>query len=121
VKGLVIAGHGSKSSDFKNVLSLHKKRIEKLGVFEEVEIAFVEEGSPTLAEVIDSMKSETIFIVPLFVSPGYHVSKNIPELIEKAETSKRRRIVLCDAVGDDIFVTFAIINKIFHLVEELQK
>ncbi len=116
MKGLVIAGHGSKSSDFKSVLLLHKKRIEKLGVFEEIEIAFVEEGSPSLAEIIDSMKSEVIFIVPLFISSGYHVSENIPELVGKAKSSKQKKITICDAVGDDVFVTFAIINKIFRLV-----
>ncbi|MBO8183358.1 MAG: CbiX/SirB N-terminal domain-containing protein [Archaeoglobus sp.] len=114
MKGLVIAGHGSRSSAFRDVLELHKRRIEKLGLFAEVRIAFVEEGDPPLQKVIEDMKSESIFIVPLFISPGYHVSENIPEIVRKIED---KEIFICDPVGDDIFVSFAIINKIFQLIE----
>ena len=113
MKGLVIAGHGSKSSAFGEVLELHRRRIERLGLFSEVKIAFVEEGEPNLQEVIENMESDSIFVVPLFISPGYHVS-TLPELVGKVEG---KRIAFCDPVGDDIFVTFAILNKIFQLVK----
>jgi sirohydrochlorin ferrochelatase len=114
MRGIVIVGHGSRGEFFKEVLEVHRERIEKLELFSEVEIGFIAEGEPKLEEVIPAMKSEKIFVVPLFISQGYHVSENLPKII--ASIGSEKELVLCEAVGDDIFVTFAIINKIFRLV-----
>jgi sirohydrochlorin ferrochelatase len=115
MRGVVIVGHGSKGEFFREVLETHRERIEKLKLFSEVKVGFIAEGEPKLEEVIPAMKSEKIFIVPLFISQGYHVSENLPEIIGSIKCEKE--LILCEAVGDDIFVTLAIINKIFRLVE----
>ena len=123
MKGIVIVGHGSQLPHYREVMELHRRRIEKSGIFDEVKIAFAaRKRKPSPDEVIKEMKSETIYVVPLFISKGLHVTEDLPEILgfPKKEGVKKARfegkeIIICEPIGEDFFVTYAIVNAVFRI------
>jgi|Deesub1362B_J571_1020462.scaffolds.fasta_scaffold00055_111 sirohydrochlorin ferrochelatase len=119
VKGLVLVGHGSKLPHYLEVMSYHKERIESMGIFNEVRLAFVY-TKPHVDEVVKEMKSNEIYIVPVFISHGVHTTKDIPESLGLKGGADRvegifdgKRIVLCSPIGFDPLITYAILNSVF--------
>ncbi len=123
MKGLVIVGHGSQLPHYREVMEIHRRRIEEAGIFDEVKIAFAaRERKPSPDEAIKEMRSELVYIVPLFISNGLHVTEDLPEMLgfPKGEGVKEgvfngKKIIICEPVGEDIFVTYAILNAIFRI------
>jgi len=121
LKGLVVVGHGSKLPYYREVMEYHVKRIKQMGIFDEVEIAFAAHGrKPTVDEVIKKMKSSEIYLVPLFMAYGIHTTEELPEILgfEFKEgviegEFDGKRVILCEPVGKDSFVTYAILNRVF--------
>jgi|Deesub1362A_J573_1020465.scaffolds.fasta_scaffold00301_19 sirohydrochlorin ferrochelatase len=124
-RGLLIVGHGSPLHNYEEILELHRKRIESTGIFDEVRTSLISKGmKPTPDEVIGSMKCDEIYIVPLFLSYGYHVSENLPEMLglPKGQGVKEgefqgKKITVCRPIGDDLLITYAILNSVFQLSE----
>jgi len=122
-RGLVIVGHGSQLPHYKEVMEKHRRRIEKAGMFDEVKIAFAaRKRKPSPDEAIREMKSETIYVVPLFISAGLHVTEDLPEMLgfpkgsgKKEGVFDGKRVVICEPIGEDLFVTYAIINSVFKI------
>ena len=120
-RGLVIVGHGSQLPHYREVMEKHRKRIEKTGIFDEVRIAFAaRKRKPSPDEAIREMKSDTIYVVPLFISAGLHVTKDLPEMLgfpkgsgKKEGVFDGKRVVICEPIGEDLFVTYAILNAVF--------
>uniref|UniRef100_A0A7C3YMG5 Sirohydrochlorin chelatase n=1 Tax=Geoglobus ahangari TaxID=113653 RepID=A0A7C3YMG5_9EURY len=123
MKGLVIVGHGSQLPHYREVMEKHRKRIEKTGIFDEVKIAFAaRKRKPSPDEAIREMKSDTIYVVPLFISAGLHVTEDLPEMLglPKGSGTKEgvfdgKRVVICEPIGEDLFVTYAILNAVFKI------
>ncbi len=121
MKGLVVVGHGSKLPYYREVMEYHVKRIRQMEIFDEVEVAFAAHGrKPTVDEVIRTMKSSEIYLVPLFMAYGIHTTEELPEMLGfefkegviKGEINEKR-IILCEPVGKDDLITFAILNRVF--------
>ncbi len=125
MKGLVLVGHGSRLPHYQDVMNYHKKRIESMGIFDEVRIAFVY-TEPHVDDVVRKMESSEIYIVPVFISHGVHTTKDIPESLgmrgnadgEWVEgrvegTFDGKKIILCNPIGSDPLVTYAILNSVF--------
>ncbi len=109
--GLVILAHGSRLPEYKETVEMHKKRIENLGVFDEVATAYIVE-KPSLSDVISKMRSEKILVVPLFISKGEHL-KEIESVL------KDERAILCDPIGESELVTFAIVLSALKRIKVL--
>ncbi len=122
-KGLVIVGHGSQLDHYREVIEKHRKRIEESGVFDEVRIAFAaRKRKPSPDEAIREMKCDVVYVVPLFISYGLHVTEELPEMLgfPKGRGVKEgefdgKRVVICEPIGEDIFVTYAILNSVFRI------
>ncbi len=129
MRGLVIVGHGSRLPYYREVMELHKERIERTGLFDEVRLAFAAHNRrPTVDEVIREMKSEVIYVVPLFIAYGVHTTEELPEALGfKGGTGviegefDGKKVILCEPIGKDIFVTYAILNAVFRLNEPCQR
>ncbi len=108
--GLLIVGHGSNLPYYREVLEVHKKRIEEMGLFNEVEVALLMEN-PRIDDVIRRMKSDKIFVVPLFISHGRHTMDMRRSLGAGNGIAKvyGKEVYLCDPIGRDVLVTYAII------------
>ena len=120
MKGLVIVGHGSQLPYYKKVMELHKKRIERIKIFNEVKLAFAAHNRrPTVDEVVRNMKSKVIYVVPLFIAYGLTVRELLKTLGLKRERGvvegrfNGKKVILCEPIGKDFFVTCAILNATF--------
>ncbi|AGK60569.1 hypothetical protein Asulf_00548 [Archaeoglobus sulfaticallidus PM70-1] len=122
-RGLVIVGHGSQLPHYREVMEKHRDRIEKSGVFDEVRIAFAARNrKPSPDEAIRSMQSEVVYVVPLFISYGLHVTEDLPEILNfpkgigvKEGEFEGKKVIICEPIGEDIFVTYAILNSVFGI------
>ncbi len=86
--GLIIIGHGSKLPHNRENLEKLADILRKRARFKTVEIAFMVRNKPTIPEAIEKMKKKgvsKIVLVPAFLAPGVHTTREIPELIEMKE------------------------------------
>ncbi len=114
MKGLILLAHGSKAGEYAKVIEEHKNRLEKFGIFDEVKIAYLE-SEPSLAEIVKSCKSTIIYIVPLFISYGMHTLEQIPRIVNEIKSkNENKKILLCEPIGTDPLITYAILNKVFN-------
>jgi len=125
-KGLVIVGHGSPLPHYSRVMEIHRKRIESFSIFDEVEIAYATgDRDPNPLDAVKKMSSDIIYLVPLFLSNGLHVTKDLPAFfsLDEGEGVKfaeidGKRVVICDPIGEDLFVTYAILNSAFNALNQ---
>jgi sirohydrochlorin ferrochelatase len=85
---VIILGHGSKSKGADDVVQRIAAEVKKLGSYEIVEYAFLQYVQPTPHEALERcirQKAERIVIVPFFMHSGTHVTRDVPELVEKAK------------------------------------
>lgn len=77
-QALVIVAHGSHlNPDSSAPTFSHADTIRKSGAFDEVREAFWKE-EPSFREVLRTVTSEEVFVVPLFISEGYFTEQVIP-------------------------------------------
>lgn len=99
---LVIAGHGSTlNPDSSAPTHAHADAIRARGLFAEVVCAFWKE-EPSLREVLRSVDSPEVFVVPNFISEGYFTQEVIPRelgLSGKTTQFPRHTVHYCDPVG----------------------
>jgi len=128
MRGLVLVWHGSKLPYYREIMEHHKERIEKLGMFDEVEIAFVaRKRKPSVEDAVRKMKSDVIYLVPLFISYGVHTTEDIPgalglesKLGVMEGEFDGKKIILCEPIGKDPFITYAIINRVLDANGDLK-
>ncbi|ELY99923.1 hypothetical protein C482_09153 [Natrialba chahannaoensis JCM 10990] len=78
MQALVIAAHGSHlNPDASTPTYAHADTIRETGAFDEVREAFWKE-EPHFREVIRTLESDEVFVVPLFISEGYFTEQVIP-------------------------------------------
>ncbi len=88
---LILAGHGSHRNPGSAAPVLaHADRIRSRGIFSEVRAAFWKE-EPALRQVLRTIASETVFVVPVMMSEGYFVDQVFP-----------RELGLTDHTGIDL-------------------
>ena len=99
---LVIAGHGSTLNPDSSAPShAHADAIRARGLFAEVICAFWKE-EPSLREVLRSVDSPEVFVVPNFISEGYFTQEVIPRelgLTGKSTVFPGQTVHYCDPVG----------------------
>lgn len=78
MSALVVVGHGSHlNPDSAEPIFAHADRIRACRAFDEVREAFWKE-EPSLREVLRTLRAETVYVVPLFMSEGYFTEEVIP-------------------------------------------
>jgi sirohydrochlorin cobaltochelatase len=77
-QALVIVAHGSHlNPDSSAPTHDHADTIRAVGAFDEVKTGFWKE-EPSLREVLRTVESDEVYVVPLFVSEGYFTEQVIP-------------------------------------------
>jgi sirohydrochlorin cobaltochelatase len=77
-QALVVVAHGSHLNPESSTPTYrHADVIRETGVFDEVVTAFWKE-EPSFREVLRTVDSEEVFVVPLFISEGYFTEQVIP-------------------------------------------
>jgi sirohydrochlorin cobaltochelatase len=78
MQALVIVAHGSHlNPDSSAPTHRHADTIRATGAFDEVKTGFWKE-EPSLREVLRTVESEEVYVVPLFISEGYFTEQVIP-------------------------------------------
>ncbi len=103
-KAVVLLGHGSKKEDANNVLKDLAKMMEKENPCP-VYSSFLQFTTPTLEETIEGIidnGAETVVIVPVFLFPGVHLTKDIPAIVDELkEKYPDRNFYLSGPIGAD--------------------
>ena len=85
MQALVVAAHGSHlNPNASDPTYAHADAVRKTGAFDEVREAFWKE-EPHFREVIRTLESEEVYIVPLFISEGYFTEQVIPRELRLEE------------------------------------
>jgi sirohydrochlorin cobaltochelatase len=78
MQALVIVGHGSHlNPGSSDPAFAHADTIRESGAFDEVREAFWKE-EPSFREVLRTLESDEVYVVPLFISEGYFTEQVIP-------------------------------------------
>lgn len=100
---VIILGHGSRSGGADLTVKQVAAEVKKSGGHEVVEHAFLQYTTPTLQNAIENcirQRVQKIVIVPYFMQSGAHVTRDIPELVDKARKQHPDLdIVVTDYVG----------------------
>ena len=84
---VIILGHGSRNTGADEAIRKVVDGVKQTGSFAVVEHAFLQYVPPTPHEVIErcvGQNVDRVVIVPFFLQAGAHVTRDIPELVEKA-------------------------------------
>jgi sirohydrochlorin cobaltochelatase len=83
VKGIILFGHGSRSAEYVRPFERIQAamRVRQPGTV--VELGFLELTRPSFDESIESLVgrgAKHVVVVPVFIGPGRHVLKDLPQL-----------------------------------------
>jgi len=111
---LVIVGHGSTTNpDSSEPNHLLADSIRSKGIFDEVLCCFWKE-EPSMREILHSVSSQNVYIVPNFISEGYFTGTVIPrELLLDGPLTRRGSMNLryCEPVGNHASMTGVLLKR----------
>jgi sirohydrochlorin cobaltochelatase len=111
---LVIVGHGSTTNpDSSEPSHLLADAIRNRGLFDEVLCCFWKE-EPSIREILHSISSPNIYVVPNFISEGYFTQSVIPRELELQGSITRREgktICYCEPVGNHASMTSVLLKR----------
>lgn len=117
----VIFAHGAPDSRWgEPFFAMRDKLRERLGDIQ-VGLAFMEYAKPTLSDTVSELYEEgarRILLVPVFLSGGGHVLKDLPPMVE-AETEARPdlELVPSGAIGEEPEVRQAMMDAVVRLAK----
>jgi sirohydrochlorin cobaltochelatase len=86
-EAIVLFAHGSRDPAWAAPFHALKALVAARRPLARVELAFLERMRPTLDEAIDAIaaeRAERVLVVPLFLAPGGHTTRDLPALLEAA-------------------------------------
>ena len=82
--GIAIFAHGSSIASANDSVRAVAGRVARQGGFELVEAAFLEQGTPDLAEAVARLAARgasRILVVPYFLTLGLHLQRDLPRIV----------------------------------------
>lgn len=111
---LVIVGHGSTTNpDSSEPNHRLADSLRARGIFDQVLCCFWKE-EPSMREVLHSVSSPEVYIVPNFISEGYFTQTVIPRELELEGMITRRRgrtIRYCEPIGNHPLMTEVLLKR----------
>ncbi len=113
---LILAAHGSRHDPTANgTVRAHADRIGRIGVFDEVGVAF-HDGTPTFATALDSITAEEVTVVPVMTSDGYYCGTVLPRSLAGSERFASLRIRMTRPVGTHPIVRSLVRDRVNDLL-----
>jgi len=76
---LILLGHGTDlNKNSGGVIYLNAARIRERGIYDLVEVGFLDQ-TPEIGGVVDGIGAENVILIPLFIAEGWHTRETIPE------------------------------------------
>jgi len=115
---MVILGHGTPKNPASGMnVYLQAERVRQQLPEEEILTSFIDEP-PFVTDVWSLAKASRIFVVPLFIGNGWHVTETIPEDLGLDDqfrgTKDGRELIMTTAVGTDP----GLVDIILEIAEE---
>src|SRR5215470_6379122 len=82
--GIAIFAHGSSIASANDSVRAVADRVAHQGGFELVEAAFLDQGTPDLAEAVARLAdrgASRILVVPYFLTLGLHLQRDLPRIV----------------------------------------
>ena len=82
--GIAIFAHGSSIGSANDSVRIVAERVALQGGFDLVEAAFLEQGTPDLAEAVERLAARgasRILVVPYFLTLGLHLQRDLPRIV----------------------------------------
>jgi sirohydrochlorin ferrochelatase len=101
--GIIVFAHGSRIEPANQAVRLAAADLARAGDYPIVEAAFLELGRPGLEEAADLLVArgvERIVIIPYFLTPGLHLERDLPALIERISKKNNNIQILVTASLD---------------------
>jgi sirohydrochlorin ferrochelatase len=101
--GIIVFAHGSRIEPANQAVRSAAADLARAGDYPIVEAAFLELGRPTLEEAADLLVGrgvERIVIIPYFLTPGLHLERDLPPLIERISNKNKNIQILVTASLD---------------------
>jgi sirohydrochlorin cobaltochelatase len=99
---LVLLGHGTDlNRNSGGVIYLNARRIRERGIYDLVEVGFLDQD-PEIGAVVESIDARNVILIPIFIAEGWHTRETIPQdLGLSGEVTARgdRTIFYGDPVG----------------------
>ncbi|MEM7207435.1 MAG: CbiX/SirB N-terminal domain-containing protein [Pseudomonadota bacterium] len=88
---LLVIAHGSRRCESNNEIRQFVKNIAQHGrnAFDSTRVAFLELAEPSIETAVDECVHDgasQITVVPYFLSAGYHVARDVPEILAAKQT-----------------------------------
>jgi sirohydrochlorin cobaltochelatase len=76
---LVLLGHGTDlNKNSGGVIYLNAGRIRERGIYDQVEVGFLDQ-EPEIGDVVRKTGAENVILIPVFIAEGWHTRETIPE------------------------------------------
>ena len=76
---LVLLGHGTDlNKNSGGVIYLNAGRIRERGIYDLVEVGFLDQ-EPEIGSVVEEIEAENVIVIPVFIAEGWHTRETIPE------------------------------------------
>ena len=76
---LVLLGHGTDlNKNSGGVIYLNAGRIRERGIYDLVEVGFLDQ-EPEIGEIVANVEAENVILIPVFIAEGWHTRETIPE------------------------------------------
>ncbi|MDP9409843.1 MAG: hypothetical protein M3R38_23060 [Actinomycetota bacterium] len=76
---LVLLGHGTDlNKNSGGVIYLNANRIRERGIYDLVEVGFLDQ-EPEIGGVVEGVEAENVILIPVFIAEGWHTRETIPE------------------------------------------
>ena len=114
MKGIILFGHGSRTAEYARPFERIQATMHARQPMAMVELGFLEFTRPSLDEAIECLVgrgARQISVVPIFIGPGKHVLKDLPQLAANAmHRHPGLEIALATPVGEAQEVIDAMAN-----------
>lgn len=117
---LVLAAHGSRHEPAVNeqIRQLARELSEFLP-FDEVAVAF-HQGSPAFSEVLDTLRSTDITVIPYMTSAGYYCDTVLPRELARNRRYPHIRVRITEPVGANSTIPCLIAQRVYELIEQFR-
>ena len=85
--------HGSRSPEWRTPFDLLAGDYQRRNPGQRVRLAFLELMTPSLPDVLEELAAagiDSVKVVPLFLAPGAHTSRDLPALVAQARNRHPR-------------------------------
>ena len=95
--GIIVFAHGSRIEPANEAVRKAAAELARAGEYANVEAAFLELGRPDIEEAADLLVArgmQRLIIVPYFLTPGMHLERDLPVLVDRISKKNRNIQVL---------------------------